>query len=143
MDNEVHIGRLVSILSNKIGRRISKDIAMYGVTGTQGRILGFIYHNSEKRDIFQRDIEEELNIRRSSVTSILKLMEKNGHIRRVSVSEDARLKKIIITEKGIDIQKNAYDCILKFEKEISDELSPEEKNFLTAILNRLSENIKD
>ena len=109
----------------------------------KARILGFIYHKSDKRDIFQRDIEEELDIRRSSVTSVLQLMEKNGYIQRVSVSEDARLKKIILTEKGLEIQKNVYDFILKIEKSLRDELSDDEMEILVNLIDRLSKKIAD
>lgn len=143
MDKEVHIGKIVTTFANRIGRRISKEAAQFGVTGVQARIIGFVYHRSQKKDIFQKDIEEELNIRRSSVTSVLKLMEKNGYIKRVSVSEDARLKKIILTEKGLDIQKNVYECILKFEKSLREELNNEEYSILVDLINRLSEKIAD
>ncbi len=143
MDKEVHIGKKVNIFAKRIHRRIDKEAAQYGLTGVQARILGFIYHKSNKRDIFQRDIEEELDIRRSSVTSVLQLMEKNGFINRVSVCEDARLKKIILTEKGLEIQKNVYDFILKFEKSLSDELSYDEMKILVSLIDRLSKKIAD
>ncbi|AZV56504.1 MarR family transcriptional regulator [Clostridium sp. AWRP] len=140
---EMYIGRKISILSRRIHRRIDKEASQYGITAVQARILGFIYCNSNKKDIFQRDIEEELDIRRSSVTSVLQLMEKNGYIRRVSVSEDARLKKIIITEKGLEIQKKVYDFILEMEESLKDELSDEETDILVDLLDRLSEKIGD
>jgi DNA-binding MarR family transcriptional regulator len=143
MDKEVHIGKRINILAKRIHRRIDKEAAQYGLTGVQARILGFVYHKSNKRDIFQRDIEEELDIRRSSVTSVLQLMEKNGFIKRVSVSEDARLKKIILTEKGLEIQRNVYDFILKFEKILRDELSDDEENILVSLIDRLSKKIAD
>jgi DNA-binding MarR family transcriptional regulator len=142
-DKEVHIGKKISILSKRIHRTIDKEAAQYGLTGVQARILGFVYHKSDKRDIFQRDIEEELGIRRSSVTSVLQLMEKNGYIQRVSVSEDARLKKIILTEKGLEIQKNVYGFILKFEKSLKDELSEDEIKILVNLIDRLSRKIAD
>lgn len=143
MDKDVYIGKQISICANRIHRKIGKEAARYGLTGVQSRVIGFIYHESHKRDIFQKDIEEELDIRRSSVTSVLQLMDKNGYIKRLSVSEDARLKKIILTEKGMEIQKNVHDFILKFEKSLSDELSDEEANTLINLINRLSEKIAD
>lgn len=143
MNNDVHIGRLVGIFSNRIHRRMGREIGQYGLTSVQGRILGFVRHESAKRDIFQKDIEEEFDIRRSSVTSVLQLMEKNGYIKRVSVSEDARLKKIILTEKGLDIQNKIHDCILKVEKSLQEELSSEEKDILVSLITRLSEKIAD
>lgn len=143
MDKEVHIGKKINILAKRIHRRIDKEASQYGITGVQGRILGFIYCKSKERDIFQKDIEEELDIRRSSVTSVLQLMEKNGFIKRVSVSEDARLKKIILTEKGLETQRNIYDFIIEFEKSLRDELSEAEMNILISLIDRLSEKIAD
>ena len=143
MSKEVHIGRKISILSNRIHRRLDKGASKFGITGVQSRILGFVYHNSKKRDIFQKDIEAELDIRRSSVTSVLQLMEKNGYIKRVSVSKDARLKKIILTEKGLEIQRNVYDFICEFEKSLKDELSDEELGMLISLIDRLSNKIDD
>lgn len=143
MEEEVHIGKIISKFSNKIHRRISKEVVQHGITGVQGRIIGFIYFESDKKDIFQKDIEKELNIRRSSVTSVLQLMEKNGYIKRVSVSEDARLKKILLTEKGLEIQKNVYDSILKFEESLRDELTDEEMDTLINLIDRLSKKVAD
>ncbi|WP_238918517.1 MarR family transcriptional regulator [Clostridium sp. YIM B02555] len=143
MEKEVHLGKKINILAKRIHRAIDKEASKYGITGVQGRILGFINHNSKNRDIFQKDIEEELDIRRSSVTSVLQLMEKNGFIERVSVSEDARLKKLIITEKGARIQKSVYDSILDFEKSFRDELSEAEMNMFISLLDRLSNKISE
>ena len=143
MNEEIHIGKKINILAKRIHRRIDKEASQYGITAVQGRILGFIFHKSDKKDIFQRDIEEELDIRRSSVTSVLQLMERNGCIKRVSVSEDARLKKIILTEKGLETQRNIYDFIIEFEKSLRDELSEAEMNILISLIDRLSEKVAD
>lgn len=143
MEDKIHIGKKIMNLSHKLKRRIDKEASKYGVTSVQGRILGFVHFQSDKRDIFQKDIEEELNIRRSSVTSVLQLMEKNGDIQRVSVCEDARLKKIILTEKGLETQKNVYNCILEIEKSLREELSNAEMNMLVDLIDRLSKKITD
>jgi DNA-binding MarR family transcriptional regulator len=143
MDEKVHIGKKINGFAKRIHRKIDNETAKYGLTGIQARILGFVYYGADKRDIFQKDIEEEFDIRRSSVTSVLQLMEKNGYIQRVSVSKDARLKKIVIIEKGLEIQKKVYDFILKFEKSLEDELSEDEMKILVSLIDRLSEKIAD
>ena len=143
MDKEIHIGKKILILSKRIHRKLDNGTSKFGITGVQSRILGFISYNSEKKDIFQKDIEEELDIRRSSVTSVLQLMEKNGYIERVSVSKDARLKKIIITEKGIGVQRNVWNLIQELERSLIDELSDEELEILISLIDRLSNKIAD
>lgn len=143
MDKEIRIGKKIIILSMKIRRRLDNETSKYGITGVQGRILGFLSHNSEKRDIFQKDIEEELEVRRSSVTSVLQLMEKNGIIERVSVSKDARLKKLVLTEKGMEIQRNVHNRISELEESLREELSDDELNQLVSLIDKLSDKIAD
>ena len=62
MNKELHIGKEIDILSNKFKRVINHKVSQYGVTGIQGKIIGFIRFESEKRDVFQKDIEEEFDI---------------------------------------------------------------------------------
>jgi DNA-binding MarR family transcriptional regulator len=143
MDKERRMGKEVIIFANRITRTIDKESSKYGVTGVQGRILGFIYHESSKRDIFQRDIEEDLDIRRSSVTSVLQLMEKNELIKRVSVCQDGRLKKLILTQKGLETHQNVRSCIDKLEESFKSHLSIDEFNILISLIDRLSKKIAD
>lgn len=138
-----HVGKKINILSHKIKRRIGKVALEYGISSMQAKILGFIYINSYNRDIFQKTIEEEFDIRRSSVTSVLTLMEKNELIKRVSVSEDARLKKIILTEKGIEVNKLVYKEIVEIEKIISNSLKDEELDMFIDVLDKLIKNMCD
>lgn len=49
-----------------------------------GWVIVYLAHNSD-RDVFQRDLEERFNVRRSTVSNILSLMEKKGLIKRESV----------------------------------------------------------
>lgn len=84
-------GRCISRLSNQIRRRLDSFAVKSGVSGSQGRVLHFVLAQTE--DVFQRDIEQEFNMRPPSATELLKMMEKNGLIRRESTAQDARLKK--------------------------------------------------
>lgn len=57
----------------------------------QGWIIGYLYDHKEE-EIFQRDIEAEFYIARSTVTCLVKQMEQKGYIARVAVERDCRLK---------------------------------------------------
>lgn len=135
-----NLGRKIKVLSNQIRRKVEKDLAdrSLEVPSAQSRIIGFLYKESFKRDIFQKDIEEEFEIRRSSVTNILQLMEKNGYIKRISVAEDARLKKIILTDKGLEIQQSVVKVLEEAENTLRTVYSEEELNQLFYLLDKLS-----
>lgn len=139
-----HISRKVNSLSNKIKRRIDKVASEYGVTAGQAKIIGFIYFSSMKgKDIYQKDIEEEFDIRRSSVTSVLNIMEKNDLIKRVSVKEDGRLKKIVLTERAKELYSSIHFEIEQIENIVTKELSTEEIVIFGKMLERLIKKFAD
>ena len=101
-ENKRYIGIELSKTNNVLCREWSRsDIKkeMDDLTGKNGWIIAYIARNSD-RDVFQRDIEEEFSIRRSTVSSIVQLMEKKGFITRESVGHDARLKKLVLTPRA-------------------------------------------
>ena len=75
---EIHMGRLIQVLSHQMKRRSFTQEDDWGLTMTQKHVLKFILMESLNRDIFQKDVEEEFQVRRSTATGMLKLMEKNG-----------------------------------------------------------------
>lgn len=52
------------------------------LTAMQKHVLKFILLETLHSDIYQKDIEEEFQIRKSTATGILQLMEKKGFIYR-------------------------------------------------------------
>lgn len=136
-----HIGFQVHRLHVLCRRMV--DTAAFGEdpagkpTRMQSWIISYLYHRQEQ-EVFQRDIQELLSVRRSTVTGILQLMEKNGLIVRTSVDEDARLKKITLTPKAVEMHEQVQRGISSVENKISAGLTAEEK----AIFMRLCEKIR-
>ena len=111
------------------------------MTGTHGWALKYLYSNKDK-EIFQKDFEKEFDIRRSTASNILSLMEKNGLIERQSVTYDARLKKIILTQKAIDIHQQVEDAFSKMEEEISEGISSDELDTFLETIRKINNNIE-
>ena len=113
------------------------------VTVMHGWIIGYLYAN-EHRDIYQKDLESEFCISRSTVTNILKLMEKKGYIERISVEKDARLKKIILTDKARKIQRQNYiDIHNMVETQLKKGISEEDMEKFIQIIRKMKENLTD
>ena len=90
-------------VDNLIFRRLNQFSRANGVEQTtpmHGWIIEYLYRHRDE-PVFQRDIEREFSITRSTVTNILQLMERKGYIQRLSVPQDARLKQLVLTEEGI------------------------------------------
>ena len=144
MSEASHIGYLMRKINNSTMRVILGALRQEGLdetTVSNGWILHFLYENQDN-DVFQRDIEAECNIGRSSVTKIVKLMEKKELIRRESVEHDARLKKLVLTEKGCQAHLQTRAIICRAEEAFYDDFSAEEMTQFTATLSKLESNLK-
>lgn len=136
-------GFVICTLANAIKRRTDERVSSCvdcEVTRMQSWVLGYIHRNSEL-DIFQRDIETRFNIRRSTATGILQLMEKNGLITRESVDYDARLKKLKLTPKAVDIQNTILSVLDATDAEISSVLTPQEQDTFIQLAEKLIDGI--
>ena len=99
--NNMHMGKLIHMLSHEMKRNQPIDkVIKADLTIMQKHILKFILLETMHKDLYQKDIEEEFQIRKSTATGMLQLLEKNGFIVRESEKKDARLKRIIPTKKA-------------------------------------------
>ena len=111
------------------------------ITGTHGWAIGYFYHNKD-RDIFQKDFEQQFNIRRSTASNILALMEKNGLITRESVPYDARLKKITLTQKAVEIHHIVEGAFENLENIIQEGITSEELEIFYRVLDKINSNLE-
>lgn len=127
------IGAKLKRISNLMKRKIDKLLGNKdSITKSQGMILRLL--TKSKKPIYQKDIEQELYIRRSTATNILNIMEQRNLIKRKQNKEDARKKQIILTPKGRRLEEKNYYKIEQVENKIKSNLSKEElKNLLTIL----------
>lgn len=113
-----------------------------GLTKAQGGIIHFLSVNSG-RDVFQRDIEDEFKIRRSSVSVLLSSMESAGYIERQSVEQDARLKKIVLTEKAIALDNSVRDMFDRYDTVLAENISEKELAVFYGVIDKIKQNIEN
>ena len=130
--------------SRIVKRYMDKDASksyVERITGTHGWVIGWLYNNRH-RDIFQKDFEKEFDIRRSTASKILSLMESNELIARESVPGDARLKKITLTEKALEVNKVVENAFGKMEEKIKEGISDEELKVFFSVLDKVNKNME-
>lgn len=144
MQPKLHIGFEIRTLSNLIKRYVDNIAAkkyVDNITGMHSWVIGFLYHNRD-RDVFQKDLEEEFSIRRSTATVILQLMEKNGLITRCKVAYDARLKKLQLTPKAMETQEMIIKEIEQLETRMTQGIPAEEMAAFFHTLEKIKKNIE-
>lgn len=131
-------------LSHLIARTIDNCFnkkKIESMSGNNGCIIGYLSDNRE-RDVFQRDLEKEFGITRSTASKVVNLMEQKGLVEKRSVSYDARLKKLVLTEKSEAIAHLMSDDMTKLESVLTDGFSDDELDTLYGYIDRMKNNLE-
>ena len=118
------------MLSNLIRRHFSTFSFHDTLSGTQGKTLHFILAR-----------EEEYSLRPPTATKLLKDMEKNGLIYREAVPYDARLKRIVATEKAMQYQELIHQSLEETEDRLTSGISPQDLAVFFRVINQMIRNM--
>ena len=138
------IGYRIKTLSNLMKRNMDKHFGPQHDRATmmQTWIIGFVQlRDSEGKDTFQKDIEEEFSINRSTTSEMLTLMSKRKLIKRVPVDYDGRLKKIVLTQKSLEIHEWINQTMIQLHEKLTNGLSSEEIEIFMDITDKMIRNL--
>lgn len=141
MEEKHIIGYEVHTLDNMIGRWISSHCEKDGITQMQSWVIGYLYDHSSE-DIFQKDIEAQFHIARSTATGIIQLMEKRGFLKREPVPHDARLKRLILTEKGISYQIFVLNTLSRMEQILHGQIPEKDLEVFFSVIQQIKQNVQ-
>lgn len=110
--------------------------------GAQNRILHFLMSADMEHGVYQKDIQEELNIRAATVSALLKKMEKQGLIVREMAVGDERKKRIYLTETAIRKKEALYHDFGEMEEKLVSGISKKDlctfENVMKKMINNIS-----
>jgi len=145
MPHTLDIGFQLHSLSNLMKRRMEHSEFFShmddNVTRNNGWILNYLAYHSD-RDIYQRDIENDFYIRRSTVSKVIRLMESKGLLRREAVPGDARLKKLVLTAEGRRIQAAIEREQQETERLLRRGVTEEELRVFHQVMEKFKNNIQ-
>ncbi|WEV71435.1 MarR family winged helix-turn-helix transcriptional regulator [Lactobacillus sp. ESL0785] len=136
-----NFGLALQRAQNTFNRNIDRYARTIGLTGTQMVIIQFLSAIPAKQKIYQKDIEHEFNIRKSTATNILKLLEQKDLIAKKANEHDSRLKEITLTAKAQEIQRDAAAYVGRSEAKVEQILGTQLRDEVTAALLKLDQEL--
>lgn len=143
MNRKETLGYRFRLIHNEIHKRMEVKRLENGddLTGMQRWILGFLReHDGE--ELYQRDIEAAFSVSRATASNMLHTMEQKRLITRVSVAHDARLKKLLLTERARSMTARADRDVREAEALLVKGFTEEERTKLTEYLDRILRNLE-
>lgn len=110
-------------------------------TPTQMQIIEYILRHPNE-NVYQKDLENILNLRRATVSGVLQTMEKNHLIERVIDTEDSRVKKIILNEHAKKMFESHEKKIEEIESIVIKGLNEEELLQFLRVIKKMQDNLK-
>lgn len=137
------IGMECRCVSNLVRRKMGETDAIkesQQLTGMHGYVIGYLYNHQDEA-VYQKDLEKRFEMRRSTATQMLSLMEKNGLIVRQSVARDARLKRLVLTEKAVKLHKEVVKEIEAMELLLTAGVTADELQTFFAVVDKVKANL--
>ncbi len=142
---DMKVGAAIHRLDRVLGRYISGKVKECGyddVSMMHGWVIRYLYDHRDT-DVFQRDIEKKFSLGRSAVTSILQLMEKKGYVRRTNVEQDARLKKVELTQAGLKCHEKMEILAARMDRVMLQDVDLKDLDTFFAVVKKIEENVTD
>ncbi|MFO7791259.1 MAG: MarR family transcriptional regulator [Bacteroidales bacterium] len=138
--NTRSVGKEIGILSRCAHKYFQHKFRYYSIGHAQVRTLHVICRHD---GISQKQLIENLNLDKSSVTSQIELLEKNGYITRKIDKTDQRSKRIYITKKTETIKHDLITIFSGWSSVLMKGFTPEEKETVFCLLDKMKTNAFD
>jgi DNA-binding MarR family transcriptional regulator len=138
------IGKELRSLNNVIKRYVENLTNFQhakNVTGTNSWIIAYLAENQDK-EIYQKDLEKQFSVTRSTASKVISRMEEKGLILREEVPSDARLKRLVLTPTALEMHYAIIEDLKKLESNLADGFTQEELDTLLSYMNRLKDNVE-
>ena len=122
------LSRMYSVIANQ-----------YGITQTMGYILTYV----EKEGTPSTRLAQQLGMKNSSLTRLLKKMEDEGCITRAVDQHDKRIIRVFLTPKGVEKRKIAKKTVLEFNEKLMQKTSKKELESFFKVFDIIKEQVAE
>ncbi len=140
-DRVKSIPRLIMGIGHHLKIRLDKKLGENNLTVSQFLVLAYLSENCEQK-INQKMIHEFMEIKPSSLTKLIKLLESKGLIIKETDPVDSRNKTITLTEKGMEMRMIGLQIISQSEAYLLQDFSQKEILSLTDLLLKIKKKIR-
>ena len=131
-EERIHVGHQVHRIDRSISKLLEMRVKEEGldeIALMHGWILRYLYEHQDK-EIYQKDIEKYFGICRSAVTNIIQTLE-----------NDARLKKVMLTEKGRENHEKLGEIFQKMDAQLEEGITEEELHAFMHVIDKVYYNM--
>ncbi len=119
---------------------LKKEQQSEKLTQVQVHVLMYIHRHDGQ--VFQKDIEQHLKVRRSTASQILNVLERESYVERMRLDSDARMKEIVVTDKTLALIDSMERHMKETESMLRVNISDNDMETFFKVIDQIKENLK-
>ncbi|NLZ80408.1 MAG: MarR family transcriptional regulator [Clostridiales bacterium] len=139
MEKEVYMGHL---LHQVVRTFFSRGFTMLESLNVHPGQVFMLHYLNKKDGVSQKELAEKLLVKPSTITVMINRMEAAGYIGREIDTEDRRITRVIMTEKGREVSVKVEEAMKVLENEALQDITEEEQKELKRLLWKIKGNLK-
>ena len=134
----------IKSLEVKIGKKLFQEAKDQEIkrppSPLQAKILKYILDHKEEV-VCGKDLENYLHVSKATISEVLMAMEKRAIIKRISMPDDARSKRIVLTDTSLERFQELEKNFQTINDELLHDVSEEELAVFLTVLHKMKNNI--
>lgn len=132
----------IAFITNKSAKKLADEfnrrLQEHGTTRVQWIALFYI---GKAGEVSQKELSDYMDIKESSMVRLIDRMEKEELVERRKDSEDRRITKIILTDRGKFLKEELMPIGQEFQNDVVKGISKENLEVFKEVLQRMTYNI--
>ena len=136
------IRRNLRQISDQLTQLANARLLPHNITSQQALILRFVCaEQREGRVSCQRDLETQFKLKGSSITSLVKGLERKGFVKRCPDPADERRKLVTVLPKGLALMIEFETAFRELHEKMMQGFSPEQQETIAQALEQMACNL--
>lgn len=139
------IGFYLKKINDKLSKRANNSMRSMGVTISQAHIIGWVSRFDEQ-GVTLKELEKVFSVAQATMAGIVARLDEKGLVKSFRDPNDARVKRVRITEAGMGIcdetRKNIQNTEQLIRKDLTEHEFSELERLLKIVLTTLEEDEK-
>ncbi len=136
------MGLKLKLINDLLIKRGNRDLQALDLTVSQNRTLLYLSrcadHTAELKEL-----ERHFHVAQATMAGIAQRLECKGYVTALQHPTDRRVKRLRLTEQGLEISRRSAERIRGAEQRMTAGLRPEEAGELSRLLDVIYENLRD
>lgn len=128
-----HLSKWIAVLGRMSAVYLDKELSHLDINGSHH---AYIMHICNTPGIMQDSLRELMYVNPSNITRALQYLEDNGFIEKVVLESDKRTCQLFPTEKARAIYPEILAILAKWESQITQDMTDDEKEQLFALMHK-------